>query len=321
MLTTTPGPAFVFPGQGSQHPGMARDLTVCGAAPRDLVGQAEQVSGLDLTGLMSTADAAALADPEVAQLLVFVSSSVLLAELAERGARPAIVAGHSLGEFTALVACGSLEWRAALELVAHRGKAMAAAARARPGAMGAVVGLTQAQVRQLCDETGAAGGTLVLANINSARQTVVSGSPELVDAALDAARAAGAIRARRIPVGGAYHSPLMAPARDSLAPLLRQAPLSPPRAPFVSSVTGDLVTDIDAYREQLLDQVTQPVRWHDGVRSLAAAGAGEFVEVGPGRVLTGLGRETARGARHLSALEALRGRSGTAALTRRRERA
>ena len=312
------GTAFVFPGQGSQYPGMARDLTACGPAARDLVGDAGQVTGLDLTALMSGADATTIADPRIAQLLVFVSASVMLAELRERGREPAVVAGHSLGEYTALVACGSLDWHDALALVAFRGTAMADAARQREGTMGAVVGLDLARVDELCRTAAArTRGVAVIANVNSARQVVVSGTTDAVLAVLDAATAAGALRARRIPVGGAYHSPLMDAAKRRLTPLLQRVPLRPPRIPFVSSVTGAPVTDIEVYRVHLLAQVTRPVRWYEVVRRLATLLPGrgrEYVEVGPGRVLAGLGRETLRDARHIGALEAIRGLSRPPAL-------
>jgi [acyl-carrier-protein] S-malonyltransferase len=161
----------------------------------------------------------------------------------------------------------------------------------------------------------------VVANINSGRQIVVSGTTAEVETVLERARTAGALRARRIPVGGAYHSPLMTPARDSLARLLRDARLRPPTIPFVSSVTGDLVTDVEAYRELLLQQVTRPVRWHTVVQRLTAAGITQYVEAGPGRVLSGLVREAARGTRQLTALEALRGRQQTVAVAGQRESA
>lgn len=303
MLT---GPAFVFPGQGSQFPGMVRDLSACGPAARELVFTAEQVTGLDLVTLMTKADAGTIADPQIAQLLVFVASSVMLAELRGRGCEPAAVAGHSLGEYTALTACGSLDWHTALALVTFRGAVMAEAARQRPGTMGAIVGLDLPGVDRLCRAAADRNGTAVIANINSARQVVISGTTEAVLEVLDAASAAGALRAKRIPVGGAYHSPLMDAAQRRLAPLLRKAPLEPPRVPFVSSVTGERVADIEEYRAQLVAQVMRPVRWHAVTQRLAGLGASEFVEVGPGRVLAGLGREMLRTARHLGAVEAIR---------------
>jgi [acyl-carrier-protein] S-malonyltransferase len=303
MLTR---PAFVFPGQGSQHPGMFRDLTVCGPAARDRIAAAEEATGLDLTRLMSTADAATIADPQLAQLLVFVASGVLLAELRERGVEPAAVAGHSLGEYTALTASGSLDWQTALAVVAFRGRVMAEAARERAGTMGAIVGLDLPQVESLCAEAASDGAVAVVANINSARQNVVSGDVRAVRAVLDAAASAGALRAKPIAVGGAYHSPLMDSARYRLAEVLADVRLAPPAVPLVSSVTGDLVDDVEEHRERLIAQVTSPVRWHPTVERLAALGVTEFVEVGPGRVLAGLGREILRDRHHIGAVEAIR---------------
>lgn len=303
MLT---GPAFVFPGQGSQYPGMARELGVCGPAARRLVSTAEEITGVDLTALMGKADAATLADPRIAQLVVFVSSTAMLAELRERGVDPGVVAGHSLGEYTALVACGCLDWHTGLALVELRGRVMAAAAQHRPGTMGVVVGLNLASVERLCDDAVGRHGPVVVANMNSARQLVVSGTVAAVLTVLDGAVDLGALRARRIPVGGAYHSPLMDEAEQRLAAALRRTTLAPPRVPFVSSVTADLVTDVEEYRRQLAVQITRPVRWHAVVRRLTDLGVSEFVEVGPGKVLKGLGRETAREARHLGAADAIR---------------
>jgi len=315
LSAAAPGPAFLFPGQGSQYPGMVRDLTVCGPRARALVAEAEQATGHDITRLMTNADAATIANPELAQLLVFVASSVLHTELRDRGVRPTVVAGHSLGEYTALFACGSLDWTTALSLVAYRGQAMAEAAENEPGTMGAVVGLPVATVEHLCRTVAQDnGGVAVVANVNSARQVVVSGTTDEVESVLEKSRSAGALRSRRIPVGGAYHSPLMTPARDALAQRVREATLRPPRTPLVSSVTGEPITDIEAYREVLLDQVTRPVRWHTVVQLLAAAGITHYVEAGPGRVLSGLVREGTRGTRQQTALDALRGREKTAAV-------
>jgi [acyl-carrier-protein] S-malonyltransferase len=299
-------PAFLFPGQGSQHPGMGRDLAGCDASARALLPAAERVTGMPVFELMTRADAATIADPEIAQLLVFVWSMVLHRQLDEEGVRPAVVAGHSLGEYSALVACGSLDWEAALVIVAARGRAMADAARRQPGTMAALVGLSADTASQLCWQVCQGEAFAVVANHNSPRQTVVSGTADAVAEVVEAARSAGALRAKRIPVGGAYHSPLMTAAEDSLAPLLMAAPLRTPDTPLVSSLTGQPVTDIEAYRGHLLRQVTKPVRWQAAVESLIERGARTFVEVGPGRVLTGLGREMARDGRHLGAHEARR---------------
>jgi [acyl-carrier-protein] S-malonyltransferase len=295
--------AFVFPGQGSQYPGMIRDLGWCGEQALRAVSEATELTGLPIEELMTRADAVTLADPEIAQLVVFVHSCVQLRALRTVGLTPTVVAGHSLGEYTALVACGCLEWTGALRLVAARGRAMAQAARERPGAMAALVGLDQATVRQLCAAAGTGAEQVVVANLNSPKQAVVSGTERAVAAVVDAARTAGALRAKRLPVGGAYHSPLMAPAQAALAPLLRAATLHAPDVAMVSSVTGAAVTDVDAYRQALVEQITSPVRWERAVRALAE-GPKQFVEVGPGRVLTGLDREMVRDAAHRTAAQA-----------------
>ncbi|MEU4602587.1 ACP S-malonyltransferase [Kribbella sp. NPDC023972] len=300
-----PDTTFVFPGQGSQRPGMGRELTRCGVEARDLIVRAERLTGVAVGELMTRADERTLADPEAAQLTIFVWSSVLAAELAAAGCRPVAVAGHSLGEYTALVAAGCLSWEDALAIVARRGRAMADAARRQPGAMAAIAGLSEDQVTELCRQFSADGGVVVMANLNAPRQVVVSGTTDEVCGVVDAAQAAGALRVKRLPVGGAYHSPLMSAAERDLAPLLAEADLRAPRIPFVSSMTGGVVQDIEKYRKLLGGQITRPVRWTDTVASLARTDTRTFVEVGPGRVLTGLGRNMIRTARHLAGCEAL----------------
>jgi [acyl-carrier-protein] S-malonyltransferase len=300
------GPVFVFPGQGSQAPGMGRELTACGPRARRRIDAAQQISGLPVQELMTLADAATIADPEIAQLLVFVWSTVWLQQLTETGVRPSIVAGHSLGEYCALVAAGSLDWETAVRLVAKRGRAMAAAASRSAGTMAAIIGLDPDELATLCEQASAEHGCVNVANYNSPRQAVISGVVPAVDAVVRAAQAKGALRAKRLAVGGAYHSALMAGAEQELAPLLTEATFRAPRVPFVSSITGRRVTDIEAYRASLLGQVTGPVRWLDTVRTLLDRGATTFLEVGPGRVLSGLGREMARQATHLTAIEGLR---------------
>jgi [acyl-carrier-protein] S-malonyltransferase len=246
-----------------------------------------------------------LADPEIAQLTIFVSSIVMLTELEGSGVAPAAVAGHSLGEYAALVAAGCLDWPVALDLVAVRGRAMAAAARRRPGAMGAVVGLPVDDLERICADHDRPGNPVVVANLNSPRQAVVSGTEDAVEAVLAAARSRGALRARRLAVGGAYHTDLMEPARRVLEPMLATAPMRPPRTPLISSIDGGRVDDIEVYRRKLIGQITRPVRWHDAVLTLCGTGLRTYVEVGPGRVLAGLVREIDRTSTQYSALAAL----------------
>lgn len=297
---------FVFPGQGSQYPGMGRDLAVCGPLGRDLVARAQHITGLPVAELMTRADAAAIADPEVAQVLVFVASIALLHSLIRGGTRPDAVAGHSLGEYSALVAADCLAWEEALVIVHERGRVMAAAARRAQGRMAAVVGLPAERVQGLCSAAASDGEAAVIANHNSRRQMVVSGHAAAVERVVAAALAAGALRAQPLPVGGAFHTPIMRPAERELAESLRRVVLREPRIPLVSSVTGAWVTDLDDYRTLLSGQITAAVRWDASVGTLIEAGARTFVEAGPGRVLTGLGRENARRAKHQSALQALK---------------
>ncbi|WP_199818823.1 ACP S-malonyltransferase [Streptomyces sp. NRRL B-1347] len=298
--------AFVFPGQGSQYPGMGYEMQRWGPWTGALASRAEDVTGLPVRALMKHADAAALAAPEVAQVLVLTWSLAALEQLRRQGWRPDVVAGHSLGEYTALVACGSLDEDTALSLVARRGRAMADAAAARPGTMAAIVGLAPQAVCGLCDDASADGEVAVVANWNSPRQIVVAGSRTAVKDVVAAASAAGALRARELPVGGAYHSPLMNSAHQLLTEHLAEVALAQPAVPFVSSTTGLRITDIEAYRQDLLAQVVSPVRWRDVMHTLAGLGVDTYVEAGPGRVLHGLAREMARSARHLTTAEASR---------------
>lgn len=307
-----PTMAFVFPGQGSQYPGMMRELGWCGKSALRAVAEAAELTGLPIGELMTTADVTTLADPEIAQLLVFVHSCVQLRALREAGHRPSVVAGHSLGEYTALVAGGCLDWPTALRLVAVRGRAMARAAQERPGAMAALVGLDPGTVHQLCAHASAGTEHVVVANLNSPKQTVVSGTERAVEAVIEAARTAGALRAKRLPVGGAYHSRLMGQAQSALLPPLRAAMLRPPTVAVVSSITGTTVSDLEGYRVALLGQITAPVRWKDTVDTLTRIGAVSFVEVGPGRVLTGLGREMVRDGTHGTAARLRAPAAGTA---------
>ncbi|GGM46338.1 malonyl CoA-acyl carrier protein transacylase [Longimycelium tulufanense] len=297
------GPAWVFPDQGSQFPGMGRELDRS-EPTLGLLARAGEVTGLPVAELMRSADAATPTDPEVGQVLVFVWSCAMAARLGVRGCRPALVAGHSLGEYSALVACGSLDIDTALRLVSSRGKAMARATRRHPGAMAAVVGLPPDVVLKLCGEQD--GETVVVAHFNSPRHIVVSGEASAVRAVATAARDSGALWVRLFSGGSAHHSPLMAEAEAELARELATVRLRPPGVPLVSSVTGQVVSDVTRYRELLLRQVTSPVRWDATVRTLIALGAGTFVEIGPGRMLASLGREIARTARHLGTHEALR---------------
>lgn len=298
--------AFVFPGQGSQFPGMGREIGRFGAEAGQVVTRAEDVTGLPVGELMATADARTLTDPEIAQVLVFVWSAAALTRLRGQGWHPSYVAGHSLGEFTALYAAESLDLDTALELVSCRGRAMRDAARLSPGSMAAIVGLPLDLVRGMCREACHGTELVTVANVNSPRQAVVSGSTPAVRRVVERAQALGALRARQLAVGGAYHSPLMAPALPPLAAALARARLQPPRIPLVSSTTGQVVEDIEEYHDELPWQMLRPVQWRRTVTTLRRQGVGLFLEAGPGRVLAGLGREIAREAGHLGVQDALR---------------
>jgi [acyl-carrier-protein] S-malonyltransferase len=289
MMRTT----FMFPGQGSLDAAAGRELFRSIESVRDAVDTASARSGIDIADLLCRGSAEELSATDVAQVTVFAISIGVWQHLRAHGVRPWAVMGHSAGEFTALAAAGVIDVATALDLVVERGRAMAAAAAAlSPGAMAAVGGLPVDTVRQLCDEVPGC----VVANENSPIQTVVSGTAEAVEELSVLARRRGALRVDRLVVGGAFHSPLMKPARRAMSPLLRAVPLHPPQCVVISSVTGGIVEDVESYRPHLCAQITRPVRW---VRAMAAArlhGAGPFVQVGPGRVLASLARSCDRAA-------------------------
>jgi [acyl-carrier-protein] S-malonyltransferase len=283
---------FMFPGQGSLDAGVARELIRSVGSVRESVDAASARSGIDIAELLCRGSAEELSATHIAQVTVFAISVGVWQHLRAHGVRPWAVMGHSAGEFTALAAAGVIDVDTALELVVERGRAMADAAASSPGAMAAVGGLPVDTVRRLCDEVAGC----VVANENSPIQTVVSGTVEAVEELSLLARRRGALRVDRLVVGGAFHSPLMKPARRAMSPLLRAVPLRSPQCVVISSVTGGIVEDVESYRLHLCAQITRPVRW---VRAMAAArlhGARPFVEVGPGRVLSSLARSCDRSA-------------------------
>lgn len=279
---------FVFPGQGSQRVGMGADVLRHSPRLRELLARGAQLTGHDVCATMLEGPEERLNDTIVTQVAIFSLSVALTELLASEGVRPALVAGHSLGEYAALVAAGCLDADVALDAVAARAAAMAASCAAHEGAMCAVVGLAPEFVDELCSD---AAGVVVLANHNSSRQTVVAGEPAAVDGVAHAARAAGASGVVALPVSGAFHSPFMAAAEQRLAPIVAQLPLRAGHVPFVSSITGELVDDIESYRRSLAHQITGPVHWDRAMRTMSARGIETFVEVGPGRALRGLLRQ------------------------------
>jgi [acyl-carrier-protein] S-malonyltransferase len=282
--------AFLFPGQGSHREGMAADLQ---AARPDLFeryfGTADSRSGLPLGRLCLEGSLEELTPTDIAQPAIF-TLSVALTELArEAGVEPDLVAGHSLGEYSAVVASGAIDWETGLDLVCLRGRLMAAIQEERPGAMGAISGLPAAKVELLC--ASAVGlGTVVLANHNSEHQCVVSGEEAAVEKVIELAQSAGAEQALRLRVGAAFHSPLMEPVQAPMAEALERAHWREPRCPVATNAGGRLVTTAVEVREALVAQVTSRVRWFECMGSLIEAGADSFLELGPGRVLVGQAR-------------------------------
>ncbi|MFH1569738.1 MAG: ACP S-malonyltransferase [Gemmatimonadota bacterium] len=284
------GCAFLYPGQASQVVGMARDLYALSAAVRELFDQADQVLGLPLTRLCFEGPAEELAQTAVTQPAVFVHSVAATRLLVAGGVHPSCAAGHSLGEYSALVAAGVLDFGDALQLVGERARLMQQAGEAAPGKMAAVIGLEDDAVVRLCAEVGEA---VVPANFNAPGQVVVSGEAAAVDALAERARQAGAKRVIELPVSGAFHSPLMAPAARELEQRLRSVPMAPPRVPILTNVAADAVRDVEELRRQLIRQMTSPVRWTQILRRMVDMGVSRAAEVGPGSVLKGLGRRAA----------------------------
>ena len=278
--------AFVFPGQGSQFPGMCKDLYDAHAEAREMCQTADRLLGFSLTDVMFNGTADDLKQTKVTQPAVFLHSVVAQRLLTIE--KPDMVAGHSLGEFSALVACGALRFEDALLLVSARAQAMQAACEANPGTMAAVLGLPDEQVDEICKKQS---GVVVAANFNCPGQIVISGEIEAVDAACVALKEAGARRALRLPVGGAFHSPLMAPAAEDLKAAILKTDFHKPFCPIYQNVTAKAETEPEIIRENLLKQLTAPVRWTQSVQNMIADGANEFYEFGPGDVLKGMIRK------------------------------
>jgi len=287
--------AWVFPGQGSQEVGMGRDLAEASPAARRILETADAVLGYPLSRLCFEGPEDTLRQTACAQPAIFTVSLACLEAARELGGlseeHPAFVAGHSLGEYTALVAAGALDLEMGLRLVQERGRLMQEAAEANPGTMAALIGLDDADVAELCTATGAE-----LCNLNSPGQVVIGGPVEVVEAAVAAARERGAQRAVRLNVSGAFHTSLTAPAAQGMARAAAEAALRDPAIPVVVNGTGLPAHSASDIREELVYQLTHPVRWRESVEFMAGAGVSGFVEIGPGRVLSGLIRRTVPGA-------------------------
>ncbi len=276
--------AYVFPGQGAQFTGMGKDLYEQRPAARTLMDEADAILGFKITDIMFSGSADALKQTRVTQPAVFIHS--VAAALSSEDFSPEMVAGHSLGEFSALVCNGVLEFADGLRLVARRAEAMQRACEIQPSTMAAILGLGDQVVEEIC--AGIDGEVVVAANYNCPGQLVISGSVDGVQLACEKLKAAGAKRALPLQVGGAFHSPLMAPAREELADAIRKTNFRTASCPVYQNVNAKPSTNTDEIRKNLIDQLTAPVRWTQSVQAMAADGATEFIECGPGKVLQGL---------------------------------
>lgn len=275
--------AYMFPGQGSQFPGMAKDLYESNATARELFDRANEILGFNITEIMFNGTADELKQTRVTQPAIFLHS-VILAKCSP-DFKPDMVAGHSLGEFSALTAAGALDFEDGLRLVSIRAHAMQKACEANPGTMAAILALPTDKVEAICAEVD---GVVVPANYNCEGQIVISGSVEAVTEASEKMKAAGARRALILPVGGAFHSPLMQPAADELAAGIESVKFNEPVCPVYQNVTALPTTDPMEIKKNLLAQLTAPVKWTQTVMNMVADGASDFIEVGPGKVLQGL---------------------------------
>lgn len=284
--------AYIFPGQGAQFTGMGMDLYEKYPEARELFEKANEILGFSITDTMFNGPADDLKQTNVTQPAIFLHS-VILSKVMGDAFKPDMVAGHSLGEFSALVANGALHFEDGLKLVSQRATAMQKACESQPGTMAAVLGLEDKEVEKVCTSTD---GIVVPANYNCPGQLVISGEVSAIDAACGALKEAGARRALVLPVGGAFHSPLMQPAREELAAAIENTTFSKPACPVYQNVSTTAVTDPDTIKKNLIAQLTAPVKWTQSVQNMIKDGATRFIEVGPGNVLQGLVKKIDRSA-------------------------
>lgn len=279
--------AFVFPGQGSQFVGMGKDLYENNALAKELFDKADEILGFKITDIMFAGTDEQLKQTNVTQPAVFLHSVISALCLGD-DFKPAMVAGHSLGEFSALVAAGALSFEDGLKLVAARANAMQKACEANPGTMAAIIGLSDEKVEEVCSEVSVDGQIVVAANYNCPGQLVISGNVEAVNAACEKLKEAGAKRALPLKVGGAFHSPLMQPAKDELQAAIEQTEFAAPSCPVYQNVDAKAHTDAAEIKANLTAQLTSPVRWTASVQAMIADGADDFIECGPGKALQGM---------------------------------
>ena len=284
--------AFVFPGQGAQYPGMGKDMFEQSVQARKLFNTANEILGFDITKIMFEGTDEDLKQTNVTQPAIFLHSVALATVLGDRF-NPDMVAGHSLGEFSALTAAGSLSFEDGLSLVSKRAQAMQKACELNPSTMAAIIGMENEVVEEVCNSIDK---IVVTANYNTIGQVVISGSHEGIDEAIAILQEKGARRALKLPVGGAFHSPLMEPAREELAKAIAEAPIESPICPIYQNVNALPQTDTKQIRENLVAQLTSPVKWTQISQNMLSDGASEFIEVGPGKVLQGLIKKVDRGA-------------------------
>lgn len=277
--------AYVFPGQGAQFVGMGKDLYDTNPMVKDLFEKANDILGFRITDMMFSGTDEDLKQTRVTQPAIFLHSVAKALTLGENF-QPDMVAGHSLGEFSALVANKTLSFEDGLKLVYQRALAMQKACELQPSTMAAVLGLDDAKVEEIC--ASVTDGVVVAANYNCPGQLVISGSVDAVNKACELLKAAGAKRALVLQVGGAFHSPLMEPARVELENAINATPFGTPICPVYQNVTASAVTDVAAIKQNLIAQLTAPVKWTQSVQAMVADGATDFIECGPGKVLQGL---------------------------------
>lgn len=276
--------AFIFPGQGAQFPGMGQDLYENSAEAKALFEAANDILGFQITNVMFGEDAEALKQTQVTQPAIFLHS-VIFSKCLGNEFKPDAVAGHSLGEFSALVAANALSFEDGLRLVHQRALAMQAACDNIPGTMAAVLGLEDARVEEICKDTS---GIVVAANYNCPGQLVISGEKNAIATACESMKEAGARRALPLPVGGAFHSPLMEPAREQLAEAISKTHFEKPICPVYQNVIAKGISQKEDIQKNLIAQLTAPVKWTQSVQRMALDGVTDFVELGPGKVLQGL---------------------------------